>query len=210
MIHLFRRIKKLSPREGYDKWAGTYHVEDNPIKNLSDEFIRSEMPDLHGKRVLDAGCGTGKICSIAVDLGASYVKGIDLSPVMISEAKKNCSRGSFECADLSAVTLEKFDVIICGLVLGHVELAAPVLEKMISALNPGGHIIITDFHPFQTLMHAKRTFKSDGKTFEIKHTLHHLDEYFILLKKSGITVTSFKEPFFKDNPVIFGIHGILS
>jgi len=206
VIRLFNTIKKLSPLEGYNKWATTYHREDNPIKNLSDEFIKSELPDLKGKSVLDAGCGTGKICMMAVEGGASLVKGIDLSPKMIGEAKKNCPAAEFECADLSKVTLELYDVVVCGLVLGHIDALEPVLKKLIDSLRPGGHIILTDFHPYQTARKAKRTFKSGEKTFEVKHTLHTLDEYFSLL--SPVRIAQFKEPMFNGNPVIFGIHGV--
>ena len=205
MINLFKRIEKLSPLEGYDKWAKTYHSEDNPVKRLSDEFIKSELPDLKGKSVLDAGCGTGKLCEVAVARGASLVKGIDLSPKMIEEASKNCSEAKFECADLSKVEIEKFDVIICGLVLGHIEDLDPVMNRLLSS---GTHIILTDFHPYQTMMKARRTFKSGGKTFEVSHSLHTLDEYFALLK--GFRIINFKEPQYNSHPVIFGIHALAS
>jgi len=207
---LFNRIKKLTPLEGYNKWAVTYHNEDNPIKNLSDEFIKNELPDLKGKTVLDAGCGTGRFCMMAVQQGANSVKGIDLSPAMIEQAKKNCPATEFECADLSAVNLEKVDVVICGLVLGHIDVLEPALKNLLNALRPGGHIILTDFHPYQTSMKAKRTFKHDARTFEVKHTLHTLDEYFSILKSSNIEIKQFKEPLFQGNPVIFGIHGVAS
>jgi malonyl-CoA O-methyltransferase len=175
---------------------------------MSDEFIEENLPDLKGKSVLDAGCGTGRFCVKGIEQGAAFVKGIDLSPVMIEEARKNCGRTEFECWDLSTVKLDSYDVVICGLVLGHIELLEPVLTKLIKSLTPGGHIIFTDFHPHQTMMKAKRTFKYQGKTFEVKHTLHLLDEYFTLLKNSGINVVQFKEPLFNGSPVIFGIHGV--
>jgi malonyl-CoA O-methyltransferase len=207
-MNIFNRIKKLTPLEGYNKWAVTYHGEDNPIKNLSDEFIKSELPDLRGKTVLDAGCGTGKFCMTAIERGARFVKGIDLSPNMIEQAKKNCPQAEFECCDLAKIVLEKYDVVICGLVLGHIDVLEQTLKKLVTALQPGGHIIVTDFHPYQTMRKAKRTFKDNKKTFEVKHTLHTLDEYFALLKNSSVNIVQFKEPLFNGNPVIFGIHGV--
>jgi malonyl-CoA O-methyltransferase len=208
---LFNRIKKLTPLEGYNKWAVTYHTEDNPIKNLSDEFIKNELPDLKGKSVLDAGCGTGKICELAISRGAAFVKGVDLSPKMIEEAKRNCPQVKFECGDLATTGIkEKYDVVICGLVLGHIMSLEPALSNLISSLKPEGHIILTDFHPYQTIMKAKRTFSHYGKTFEVQHTLHPLVEYFELMKKRGIDITALKEPQFNDSPVIFGIHGVVA
>ena len=208
MINFFRRIKELSPLEGYNKWASSYHAEANPVKKMSDDFIGNALPELEGKSVLDAGCGTGRFCVTAIECRASFVKGIDLSPAMIGEATKNCPQAEFECTDLLRADIEKYDVVICGLVLGHIELLEPVMNKLVKSLNAGGHLILTDFHPYQTMMKSKRTFKTHGKTFEIKHTLHQLDQYFSLLKNSGINIVSFKEPAFRGTPVIFGIHGV--
>ncbi|MEJ0029493.1 MAG: methyltransferase domain-containing protein [Bacteroidota bacterium] len=199
-------MKVLSPLEGYNLWSKSYHAESNPIKNLSDEFIINELPDLEGKAILDAGCGTGKLCVEAIRRGASIVKGKDLSPKMIEEANKNCPQAQFECADLSTVTLEKFDVVICGLVLGHIDMLEPVLSKLVNSLNTGGHLILTDFHPYQTMMNARRTFRHRWRTYEVKHSLHTLEEYFVLLK--SLSIKTFKEPSFGGNPVIFGIHGV--
>lgn len=211
-MKFWRRIKSLSPREGYDLWARSYHAEANPIKKMSDHFIEENLPALAGKSVLDAGCGTGKFCVRAAERGASLVKGIDLSPAMIGEAKKNCPSGEFEYADLSGVSIGpgRFDVVICGLVLGHIENHKTVLFKLIEALKNGGSLIITDFHPHQTANQAKRTFKDSvsGKTYEVKHTLHTLDEYFSLLKEAGVRVDAFSEPLFNGKPVIFGISAI--
>lgn len=211
MINFFKRIQRLTPLEGYNKWAGTYHVEDNPIKKLSDEFIKSELPHLQGMSVLDAGCGTGVFCKTAIDQKAAFVKGMDLSPKMIEQAKKNCPEAEFECADLSVKEIkEKYDVVICGLVLAHIDSLELALTNLVNALKPEGHIILTDFHPVQTMKKAKRTFSHHGKTFEISHTLHQLNEYFELFKRSGINVISIKEPEFNSQPVIFGIHGVAS
>jgi malonyl-CoA O-methyltransferase len=206
--------KVLSALEGYNLWAKTYHTESNPIKKMSDDFITGQLPDLKGKTILDAGCGTGKFCTIATEHGASFVKGIDLSPVMIDEAKKNCPAATFECSDLSKAYIDSatYDVVICGLVLGHIEDSGAVLHKLVDGLKNGGKIILADFHPYQTMMKAKRTFKDQksGKTFEVKHTLHKLDEYFTILKGAGIELKIFKEPLFEGKPVIFGISGVRS
>lgn len=210
----FRKTKVLTPLEGYNLWSRSYHAEANPIKKMSDDFIASVLPSLAGKSLLDAGCGTGRFCVTAAGQGAALIKGIDLSPAMIDEAKKNCPSGNFVCADLASVDIERsfYDTAICGLVLGHIELIEPVMTKLVNSLKPGGSLILTDFHPFQTTMKAKRTFKDSGSghTFEIKHTLHRLDEYFLMLKKFGVDIVSFKEPFFEGQPVIFGIHGVAS
>ena len=50
--------------------------------------IYSVLPDLKDKKVLDLGCGSGNNCIKAVELGANYVLGTDVSKNMIELAKK--------------------------------------------------------------------------------------------------------------------------
>ena len=45
--------------------------------------IYAALPNLKGKRVLDLGCGCGNNCMKAVEMGASYVLGTDISKNMI-------------------------------------------------------------------------------------------------------------------------------
>ena len=113
----------LSPLDGYNLWASTYSKESNPIKNLSDALVEKFLPELKGKTILDAGCGTGKFCSLAENQNAMKVVGIDLSQAMIDEAKSVCSKTEFRCLDISKATIEQshYDVVLCVLVMGHLE-----------------------------------------------------------------------------------------
>lgn len=204
-----KKIKVLSPLEGYDRWAATYSHESNPIKNLSDELVEKFLPDLHGKAVLDAGCGTGKFCSVAEKQNAAEITGIDLSPAMIDIARKQNTFSTFRCESLSDAVLpeNKFDVIICALVLGHIEYLAPVLTKLLLALKKNGTLIITDFHPFLTLLQSKRTFNDSlsGKQFEVLHHLHLFQEYFRCISENYAIIETLQEPLYNGTPVIFGL-----
>ncbi len=204
----WRKIKVLSPADGYNLWAKSYHAEANPIKKLSDDFIASSMGELRNYTVLDAGCGTGKLCSVALDQGADTVDGIDLSNEMIAQARQNCPQANFACGDLTTSDIEssRYDLAICGLVLGHIPLLEPALLKLTRSVKPGGKIILTDFHPYQSLNQAKRTFKSTfGRVYEVSHTAHMFTDYFRILKSEGFRITDFREPLYNALPVIFGI-----
>jgi malonyl-CoA O-methyltransferase len=176
---------------------------------LSDETIIKLLPDLAGKAVLDAGCGTGKFCSYAENKGALQILGIDQSPNMIDKARASCQAAKFICSDLAHIPLEKnsFDVIIAALVFGHIENMPPVLEKLLYALKTGGVLIISDFHPFLTLSQSKRTFRNpqSGKISEVRHYLHLYEEYFRCFIKMAAMVEGFEEPRYKETPVVFGI-----
>ena len=202
-------IKSLSPLEGYNLWANTYNKESNPIKDLSDKLVEKFLPDLEGKNVLDAGCGSGKFCLIAEKNNASKILGIDLSPKMIELTRPHCLSSELRCDDISISPIEKnaYDVIICALVLGHIENLKPALSNILCALKKGGTLIITDFHPFLTMLKSKRTFKDSksGETYEISHHLHLFEEYFTLFREYDAIVEELKEPLFNESPVVFGM-----
>ena len=204
-----RKTKVLTPLEGYDRWAASYSLESNPIKTLSDDLVEKMLPPLDGKSVLDAGCGAGKFCVYAEKHHARAVSGMDLSPKMVEEARRKCPSGNFTADDLSQVTLpaNSYDIIICALVLAHVQPLAPVLDKLIGAMDRGGVLIITDFHPFLTLMRAKRTFRDpiSGRQFEVRHHLHLFEEYLGCFRQHGVLIEDWAEPQFNGTPVVFGV-----
>lgn len=207
-----KNVPVLSPKEGYDLWALTYSGESNPIKDLSNKLVESLLPDLNGKSILDAGCGTGHFCLYAQKNQAARIMGIDFSQVMIDEAKKNCPSAQFYCSDLSTFNFneEPVDVIICALVIGHIE-NIPIAFKNFSAmLKPGGCLILTDFHPVLTLQNAKRTFKNPHtlEITEIKHYLHPIVEIKNLIESLGFKVEQVQEPQWKDVSVIYGLKAI--
>lgn len=204
-----KKIDVLSPLEGYNCWAKTYSQESNPIKNLSDSLVEKFLPDLRGKTVLDAGCGTGKFCALAEKQQAAKIVGIDLSPAMIEIAKTQNAKTSFRCESLTDTQLAEndFDVIICALVLGHIEQLTSVLATLLRALKKGGTLIVTDFHPFLTLLQSKRTFRDNrsGKQYEVLHHLHLFQEYVRCVCENDAMIEALEEPMFNGNPVIFGL-----
>ena len=203
------QIEVLSPLEAYDRWSASYAAEANPIKNLSDTLVEKFLPDLANKNILDAGCGTGKFCSLAEQKHAAKIVGLDLSSKMIAHANKQCTKAILTCGDISVTPIETnfYDVIICALVLGHVKELKPPLTNLLNGLKINGLLIITDFHPFLTMMKSKRTFKdqASGKLFEVAHHLHLLDEYFRIVAECNARIDVFEEPLYNGSPVVFGM-----
>ncbi len=52
-------------------------------------ILLAMIPELHGKRVLDIGCGMGQHAKQYSDMGAEYVLGIDISEKMLKYAKEH-------------------------------------------------------------------------------------------------------------------------
>jgi magnesium-protoporphyrin O-methyltransferase len=74
-------------------------------------------PDLRGKRVLDAGCGTGALAVEAARRGA-HVVAIDLSPTLVDLARERLPRDlgagkiEFHVGDLLDPALGRFDHVV--------------------------------------------------------------------------------------------------
>ena len=49
--------------------------------------LQKLLPDFHGKRVLDLGCGFGWHCRYAVEQGAASAVGVDISEKMLEGAR---------------------------------------------------------------------------------------------------------------------------
>jgi len=49
------------------------------------------LPDMHGLKVVDLGCGFGWFCRWACENGAAHVLGIDISEKMLAQAKAETS-----------------------------------------------------------------------------------------------------------------------
>ncbi len=140
--------------DAYDKLADTYaaDVRTNAY-NAELEFpaTSSLIPDVEGKRVLDAGCGTGAYTSWLVEQGAD-VLGIDGSEEMLSHAIEAVGdRARFEQADLGApldfLDTDSFDGIVCALALSYVKEWDQVLSEFARILTSGGFLVLSTGHP---------------------------------------------------------------
>ncbi len=105
---------------------------------------------LRGSKVLEVGCGTGRLMTELSQLGFA-VDGIDASPYMITECKKKADR-SFPTSELvvsEAVDLphqsNKYDLVYCIRFLNQTEskqYALDCVAEMSRVAKPGGYILV--------------------------------------------------------------------
>ena len=100
-------------------------------------------------RVLDAGCGPGRVGSQLAAAGHDVV-GVDIDPVLISAAEHGHRGPTWLVADLAELDLpaagivEGFDIIMCaGNVMTFLDPATrkPVLDRLARHLRSGGRIV---------------------------------------------------------------------
>jgi len=117
-------------------------------------MLRSLLPDLVGRRMVDLGCGFGWYCRWAAEAGAASVLGIDLSTNMLERARGTTDdeRITYEQQDLDALDLPAatFDVAFSSLTLHYLVHLDAVLTAVHRALVPGGAFVCSVEHPIFT------------------------------------------------------------
>jgi SAM-dependent methyltransferase len=118
----------------------------------------SLLPDVEGKRVLDAGCGPGVYAEWLVNHGAAVVA-LDVSAKMVSFARERLgNRAEVLRADLARPLdfLEdgSFDVVLSALVLDYARDLGSTFGEFFRVLRPPGHFVFSVGHPFaEFLLH---------------------------------------------------------
>ncbi len=163
-------LEQYFDRTAVDAWKRL--TSDAPVNSIRatvragrDEMRRallSWLPsDLRGRRVLDAGCGTGAL-AIEVARRGAHVVAIDLSPTLISLARERqphlLGNGSidFRVGDLLDPTLGVFDHVVAMDSLIHYD--TPDMVDVLARLAARtAHSIVFTFAPrtaFLAVMHA--------------------------------------------------------
>ena len=138
----------------YEELAEAYaaRVDTKPHNAYYDRpAMLSLLPDLAGKRVLDAGCGPGAYAERLVALGAEVVA-VDVSPKMVALARERLGDTvEVHEADLreplSFLADGSVDVVVAPLVLDYVRDLAPVFAEFHRVLRAGGLLVFSDGHP---------------------------------------------------------------
>jgi malonyl-CoA O-methyltransferase len=86
-------------------------------------------------------------------------------------------------------TSDRFDMVWCRLVLGHLPDPCAAYLELARVCMPGGYVFITDFHPDAVAAGHRRTFNDQtGLVHDIEHYVHnnHMD----LAVKAGLSVVA--------------------
>jgi SAM-dependent methyltransferase len=156
LVSLSGDLADLPGVNDYDSFAEAYAAS-NETNLINAYYERPAMlalaGDVTGRRILDAGCGSGPLFAALRDRGA-IVTGFDKSAGMVELARRRLG----DDADLRVAELGSplpfpdatFDDVTASLVLHYLEDWGPALAELRRVLKPGGRLIVSVDHPFVT------------------------------------------------------------
>ena len=142
-------------RDEYDRIASIYEAITGD--NLANEhferpMIRSLLPPVSRRRVLDAGCAAGHHSEWLAERGA-LVTAIDISPRMVELTRARLDgRGEVRVHDLREpmTFLEdgSVDVVLSSLTIHYLDELGPALREFRRVLVSDGSFVLSTHHPF--------------------------------------------------------------
>lgn len=200
-----------SAAETYDAMAVDYAAknETGPFNALYERpATLSLLGDVTGKRVLDAGCGSGALAAELAARGAQ-VTGIEVSAGMAAIARERLGESiTVHVADLAEpldfLPPASFEIVVSSLVLHYIENWTTPLAEFGRVLVPGGVAVISTHHPtmdwplaggsyLETRRYTDR-WDVGGKPVEVTCWRRPLAAMFGAFRSAGFEVEEVAEP----------------
>jgi ubiquinone/menaquinone biosynthesis C-methylase UbiE len=168
-------------QNAYNEWSDSYDRDENRTRDLDRDVVRKQLGLLHFDSILEIGCGTGKNTWFFAQIGKN-VLAVDFSEGMISKAREKVQAGNvrFSLMDITQpwdFEEASFDLIVCNLVLEHIQDLSHVFSEAARTLHPGGHFFIDELHPFRQYEGTKARFYRSDEKIEVDAFVHHVSDF---------------------------------
>jgi len=112
------------------------------------------LPDLHGKKILDIGCGMGQHAKQYSEMGAESVLGIDISEKMLEYAREHNSAENIiyqrmAMEDIGTMN-RQFDLVTSSLVFDYAEDCGELVHNVHMLMKEDAEFVFSMSHPIVT------------------------------------------------------------
>lgn len=171
----------MSINQAYSQWASSYDSDTNLTRDLDATITRQILADYQPKMSLELGCGTGKNTVFLAQISTQHLA-LDFSSGMLAQARQKITAPnvSFAHANLTHAwpcAAASIDLIICNLVLEHIENLAPIFAEAQRVLAPNGQFFISELHPFKQYQGKQAVFERDNQKITIAAYPHHISDF---------------------------------
>ena len=189
----------MSTSDSYNTWAGSYDSMKNKTRDLEAEVLRKTFLNPHYGNILELGCGTGKNTGWLAKK-ADHVTAFDFSPKMMEKAKQKIDSDNviFTRADITQTWPVKpgwANLIVCSLVLEHIEELEPIFKEAVRALKRGGKFYLCELHPLKQYNGSRAKFETGEGLQQPDAFVHHISDYLAAAKKEGFKLLDLDEHF---------------
>jgi malonyl-CoA O-methyltransferase len=170
----------VTVQEGYERWAPIYDRLPNPLLALEERQLKSMLPPIEGKRVLDLACGTGRWLVWLMSSGANHGVGADLSPAMLAAAEeKTTLRMRLVQADCRYLAFADaaFDIVIFSFAVGHIREVQNVAREVARVSAAGADVYVSELHPQAYGAGWRTGFRDRRGAVEITSWPRSVDEF---------------------------------
>lgn len=187
---------ELDALDAYARWAASYAPEaHNALMQMEEQAVRELLAEPAPGRWMDLACGSGRHLKRLAAARPERLVGLDFSRPMLARAAtlgQPLIQADLRCLPLVAGC---WDLIVCGLAVGHVGDLAGCLAEMARILAPRGVLVYSDFHPFGALLGWKRTFRAaDGAAYAARHHIHLYQAHQAACQAAGLSIDAVREP----------------
>jgi malonyl-CoA O-methyltransferase len=141
---------------------------------------------------LDLACGSGRYARLLSEGSAAEVVAVDSSAGMLQRV----SGASRVCASLSRLPFAagSFDVVVCGLAVGHEPDIQAWMSEVARVLAPGGTFLYSDFHPEAARAGLTRSFTDEQqRLYTLPHCAHEVPAQRAAAAAAGLAVSALQE-----------------
>ncbi len=184
-------------QDAYNEWSDSYDADLNLTRDLDSKLTRELLAGLQPDSILELGCGTGKNTSFLAQIGRQ-VEAVDFSHGMIQKAREKVKAENVTFLTMDITQPWKFadtsfDLVICNLVLEHIQDLSFVFSEAARCLKPKGQFFINELHPFRQYDGKKARFSRDEETIEVDAFVHHISDFTNAAAANGLKLTKLNE-----------------